>query len=230
MVMTTVRLTGNDVRIRDAVQHQLEWRSDLDASAVAIVAQEGIVTLTGYVDTYAGKLAAERAAKSVRGVRAVANEIEVRSKLDRTDVDIARDAVHALQLRGTVPDTVQAVVHDRHVTLTGKVGWLYQKYDAEQAVRHVKGLHGVFNHIEVARGALGRDVRHRIVEALHRNADVDARHISVDITGDRAVLRGAVTTWLQRDAAEQAAANAPGITRVENHIAVEPSEFVDEIC
>lgn len=228
--MTTARLAEHDVRIRDAVQHQLEWSPDVDASAVATVAQGGVVTLTGYVDTYAGKLAAERAAKSVRGVRAVANDIDVRPKLDRTDVDVARDAVHALKLRGTVPDTVQATVHDRHITLTGRVGWLYQRYDAEQAVRHVKGLRGVFNHIEVAKGAVARDVRHRIVEALHRNADLDARHIVVDVNEDRAVLRGTVTTWLQRQAAEQAAANAPGITRVDNHITVEPAEVVEEIC
>lgn len=228
--MTTARLTGHDVRIRDAVQHQLEWSPDVDASAIATVAQDGVVTLTGYVDTYAGKLAAERAAKSVRGVRAVANDVEVRPKLDRTDVDMARDAVHALELRGTVPDTVQATVHDRHITLTGKVGWLYQKYDAEQAVRHVKGVRGVFNHIEVAKGAVARDVRHRIVEALHRNADIDARQITVDVDEDRTTLRGTVTTWLQREAAERAAASAPGITRVDNHITVEPAQVVDEIC
>jgi osmotically-inducible protein OsmY len=230
MTMTTARLTGHDVRVRDAVQHQLEWSPDVDASAVATVAQDGVVTLTGYTDTYAGKLAAERAAKTVRGVRAVANDIEVRPKLDRTDVDIARDAVHALELRGTVPDTVQVTVHDRHITLTGKVGWLYQRYDAEQAVRHVKGLRGVFNHIEVAKGAVTRDVRHRIVEALHRNADLDARHITVEVDADRATLRGTVSTWLQRESAEQAAASAPGITRVDNHITVEPAEVVDEIC
>ena len=228
--MTTARLTGNDVRVRDAVLHQLEWSPDVDASAVSVVAGGGIVTLNGYVDTYAAKLAAERAAKSVRGVRGVANEIEVRPKLDRTDADIAADAVHALKLRGTVPDTVQAIVHNRHITLTGKVGWLYQKYDAEQAVHHVKGLRGVFNHIEVARGAVGRDVRQRIVEALHRNADIDARGITVDVEEDSAVLRGTVTTWLQREAAERAASDAPGIARVENHIAVEPVELVEEIC
>ena len=134
-------------------------------------AKGGVVTLTGYIDTYGGKLAAERAAKRVRGVRGVANDLEVRLKIGRTDSDIARDAVRALELRGTVPATVQAVVHEAHVTLTAKAGWLYQARDAEKAVRHITGVRGVFNHIEVAGGAVAKDIRHRIVQALHRNAE-----------------------------------------------------------
>ena len=125
-----------------------------DASGIGVSAKDGVVTLTGYIDTYGGKLAAERAAKRVRGVRGVANDLEVRLKIGRTDADIARDAVRALELRATVPATVQAVVHEGHVTLTGKVGWLYQARDAEKAVRHINGVRGVFNHIEVAGGAV----------------------------------------------------------------------------
>jgi osmotically-inducible protein OsmY len=228
--MTTATLTDTDIRVRDAVLRQLEWDPEVDASAIGVAANDSVVTLTGYVDTYSGKLAAERAAKRVRGVRGVANDINVRPKLARTDVDVARDAVHALEVRSTVPDTVQAVVHNGYITLTGKVNSVFQQRDAEKAVRYIKGIHGVFNHVEVAPGAVSRDVRHRIVEALHRNADVDARHVKVTITGGAASLTGTVTTWLQRDAAERAAANAPGITRVNNHLVVEPTELVDEIC
>ena len=228
--MTTATLTDTDIRVRDAVLRQLEWDPEVDASAIGVAANDSVVTLTGYVDTYSGKLAAERAAKRVRGVRGVANDINVRPKLARTDVDVARDAVHALEVRSTVPDTVQAVVHNGYITLTGKVNSVFQQRDAEKAVRYIKGIHGVFNHVEVAPGAVSRDVRHRIVEALHRNADVDARHVKVTITGGAASLTGTVTTWLQRDAAERAAANAPGITRVNNQLVVEPTELVDEIC
>lgn len=121
-------------------------------------------------------------------------------------------------------------MHDGHVTLTGKVGWLYQARDAEMAVRHLKGVRGVFNHIEVAGGTVARDVRHRIVEALHRNADLDARHVAITVSGGVATLTGSVTTWQQRETAERAAASAPGISRVVNEILVEPSETVDEIC
>jgi len=228
--MSTATLSDLDVRVRDRVVHQLDWDPELDASGVGITARNGVVTLTGYIDTYSGKLAAERAAKRVRGVRGVANDIEVRLKLGRTDADIAGDAVRALDLRGTVPATVQAVVHDGHVTLTGKAGWLYQARDAEKAVRHIKGVRGVFNHIEVAGGAVARDVRHRIVQALHRTADLDARQVSISLHGGIATLTGSVTTWQQRETAEQAAASAPGIVRVQNEIRVEPSETVDEIC
>jgi osmotically-inducible protein OsmY len=231
--MTTASLTDTDVRVRDAVLRQLEWDPEVDASAVGVAAKSGMVTLTGYIDSYAGKLAAERAAKRIRGVRAVANDIEVRLKLERTDADIATDIVRALELRSTVPQSVQAAVHGGHVSLTGKAFWQYQKRDAEKALRHIRGVRSVVNHITVASGAVERDVRHRIVEALHRNANVDARHITVTVSGDQATLTGNVGTWLQRESAERAAADAPGIARVDNRIVVEPRTLdavPDDMC
>jgi osmotically-inducible protein OsmY len=209
---------------------QLDWDPRFDASAVAVATRNGAVTLTGFVDSYAGKLAAERAAKRVRGVRAVANDIDVRLKLERTDADIAEDAVAALRLRGTVPDAVQAAVHNGYVSLTGRVQWLFQKRDAEKAIRHVPGVRNVANHITVAPGATVSDVRHRIVKALHHNADVDARHVGVSVSRDTATLTGTVGTWLQRESAERAAADAPGIGEVINQIEVKPADDEDEIC
>jgi osmotically-inducible protein OsmY len=231
--MSTASLTDADVRVRDAVLRQLEWDPEVDAGAIGVAAKRGTVTLSGYIDSYSGKLAAERAAKRVRGVRAVANDVEVRLKLERTDSDIAADVVRVLELRSTIPDGVQAAVHHGHVTLTGDVNWLFQKRDAEKALRDIRGLRGVMNRITVAPRAVERDVRHRIVEALHRNANTDARHITVTISGDQAILTGSVGTWLQRESAERAAADAPGITHVENRIAVEPGSLdavADEIC
>jgi osmotically-inducible protein OsmY len=231
--MSTASLTDADVRVRDAVLRQLEWDPELDAGAIGVAAKGGTVTLTGFIDSYSEKLAAERAAKRVRGVRAVANDVEVRLKLERTDADIAADVVRALEMRSTIPDSVQAAVHGGHVTLTGKVNWLFQKRDAEKALRHIRGLCGLVNHITVAPRAVERDVRHRIVEALHRNANIDARHIVVTISADKAILTGTVGTWLQRESAERAAADAPGITHVENRIVIEPPSFdavPDEIC
>jgi osmotically-inducible protein OsmY len=234
-VVSTASLTDADARVRDAVTRQLEWDPEVDASAVGVAAKNATVTLTGYIDTYSGKLAAERAAKRVHGVRAVANDIEVRLKLGRTDVDIANDAAQALELRGTVPEGVQAVVHNGHVTLTGKVAWLFQKWEAEKAVRHIRGVLNVSNRISVAPHAVVRDVRRRVVQALHHNADLDARHITVTVAGDTATLTGTVGTWLQRDSAERAAANAPGVAHVDNQIVVQsplqsPPELTDEIC
>jgi len=234
--VTTASLTSRDIQTRDDVIRHLEWDPRVDASAVAVVAKNGTVTLTGFTDSYAGKLAAERAAKRVRGVRAVANDIEVRLKLERTDADIAEDAVHALRVRSTIPETVQAAVHYGHVTLTGHVHWLFQKWDAEETIRHIRGVRNVANHITVAPGGDAvRDVRHRIVKALHHNAEVDARHIGVAVSGDTATLTGTVGTWLERESAERAAADAPGICEVVNLIAVEPpadalDDLTDEIC
>lgn len=219
--MSTASMTESDVRIRDAVMRQLEWDPEVNAAGVGVAANAGVVALSGVIDTYSGKLAAERAAKRVRGVRAVANDLEVRLRLARTDTDIAADVVQALRLRSTVPAAVQAVVHNGHVTLTGTVDWLFQQREAEKAARHVAGVRHVANYITVAPRAVERDVRHRIAEALHRNANLDARQITVSISGDTAVLTGRVGSWLQRESAERAAGDAPGIARVENRIVIE---------
>lgn len=227
--MATANLTGSDVRIRDAVMRQLEWDPLVDASAIGVTAKGAVVTLTGYTSSYSSKLAAERAAKHIRGVRGVANDVEVRLKLDRTDADIATDAVRALEMHSLVPETVKATVHDRHITLTGPVVWLHQKLDAEAAVRHIRGIHGVHNHIVVQPGPALHDVRRRIIRALHEDADVNARHVGVTVSGSSVMLTGGVDTWRQRDAAERAAAGMPGISYVDNRIAVDPrSENTDE--
>lgn len=222
--MSTITVTRNDLQLRDHVTQQLDWEPAVDAGGIGVSARDGIVTLTGFVGTYAEKLAAERAAKRVRYVRGVANDLDVRVRLGRTDPEIARDAVRALQLRGTVPDTVQASVHDGHVTLTGRVRSLFQAHEAEKAVQHVKGLRGVFSHMDVSPDGVAGDVRHHIVEALHRDADLDAHHVSVDIVDGAATLYGTVTSWQQRDTAERAAAHTAGISRVLNRIIVRPRD------
>ena len=233
--MTTASITGRDHHLRDAVIHQLDWDPEVDASAIAVSAKDGVVTLSGFVDTYAGTLAAERIAKRVRGTRAVANDIIVRLLVERTDVDIAHDVAQALTVVPALAEHVQAAVHKGHVTLTGRVEWLFQKQAAESVIHHVRGLLGVCNYITVKARAVQRDVLRRIVRALHHNADIDAQHIFVTVNDDAAVLQGTVTSWAQRDAAERAAGSAPGITRVDNEIVVEPLEPhelepPDEIC
>lgn len=233
--MTIATLSEADIRLRDAVTRQLEWDREVDASAVGVAAKTGTVTLSGFIDTYSEKLAAERAAKRVHGVRAVANDIEVRRRPERTDPDIAQDAARALELHVSVPEDVQAVVENGDLTLTGEVEWLYQKENAEDAVRHILGVRSIENHISVSQKMGVRDVRQRIVKALHQNADVDARHITVTVSGDTARLTGMVGTWLQRDSAERAAANAPGIAEVDNRIMVQSfhdgkMDGWDEMC
>ena len=225
--MTTASITGTDVRVRGAVVRQLDWDPEVDASAIGVSAGDGVVTLTGFVGSYAEKLAAERVAKQVRGVRGVANDIVVRQMVGRTDADIARDAVTYLRQRPDLADTVQVAVHRGHLTLTGQVPWLLQKEAAEHAVKHVRGLLGVFNHLTVKPGSTQRDVRRRIVTALHHNADIDGRRINVAVEDDTVALTGTVGTWLQRDTAERAAGSAAGIVRVNNQLVVVPAEPAD---
>ena len=164
--MTTATLTEADVRVRDAVMWQLDWDPEVDASAVGVAAKNGTVTLTGFIDTYAGKLAAERAAKRVHGVRAVANDIEVRLRLERTDADIAQDAARAWSfaarsLRASKRSSTLAMSRSQ-----ARWNGCFRRRAPKGAVRHIRGVRDVLNHITVAPHAAVRDVRHRIVKAL----------------------------------------------------------------
>ena len=231
--MTTALLTPADTRLRDRVMQQLEWDSQFDASAVGTTAREGVVTLTGYVDSYAGKLGAERAAKRVRGVRAVANDIQVRLKLERTDSEMATDAARALHLRATLPESVQAVVRSGHLTLTGVTPTLFQRAVAEKAVRHIKGLKEVVNRIAVAAPAVNAEaVATQIAGAIHREAQVNPRGIEVTFNGNSVVLKGVVRSWHERESAERAAMHGPGIIAVVNQLVVAPGEdeVPDDVC
>jgi osmotically-inducible protein OsmY len=218
--MTIATLSHADILVRDAVLQQLEWDSQLDASAIGVTAKDHVVTLTGFVDSYAAKLEAERIAKRVRSVRAVANDIQVRLRLERTDADIAADAVRALELRITLPQAVQVVVHNGHVTLTGMVPTLFHRVVAENALRHIRGTKGIANHIKVIPTASAKDVRRTIARALHHDATINGRGIEVTVSGHEVTLRGQVGSWHERESAERAAMHAPGITEVHNQILV----------
>jgi osmotically-inducible protein OsmY len=229
--MATGTLSQLDLRIRDAVSKELAWDSEVDADAIGVAARDGAVTLTGFIDSYAGKLAAERAAKRVRGVRAVANDVQVRVRLDRTDEDIARDAAWALDFHGTELDHVQATVHQGQLTLTGTVPSFFRRSVVENAVKHIKGVRHVIDRVDVVSTASPKDVQREITRALHRRADVDARGIAVSVTGNRVRLTGTVNSWSERLAAEEAASHAPGIAIVANDLGVRMDEEpIDDQC
>ena len=220
--MSTATLARTDPLVRDAVTQQLEWDSEFDASSIGVTVSHGVVTLTGFIDTYAGKLAAERAAKRVRGVRVVANDVQVRLRLEHTDPEIAADIGAVLRLRPAIPDTVQAVVHNGRVVLTGTVPTLFVRAMAVNAVRQVSGVKGIDTHIVVVPAVAIRDLRRRIVRALHRNAEVDARELAIIVDGSTVTLEGEVESWAEVEAAEQAVMHAPGVTEVDNRIKVSP--------
>jgi osmotically-inducible protein OsmY len=215
-------LTMVDERLKTTVSNQLVWDPEVDATLVGITAKDGIVTLSGYIDTYAGKLAAERAARRVYGVRAVVNELEVKLSREQIDPDLAEAALDALKNRIDVPLGLGVTVRDGFITLTGTVEWMHQKAGAERAVKYLRGVRGVDNRITLKPKVSPQDVQKKITEALHRHADLDARRIHVEAEGSKVILTGRVGSWIDKDEAQRAAWAAPGVFAVENRIEIVP--------
>ena len=215
----------SDSEIERDVRDELKWDPDLDASDIAVSVKDGVVTLAGFTKSYTDRLEAELAAKRIAGVRAVANDIEVRLPAidQRPDPDIARDAVSALKAELPIShDRIKVIVKDGWVTLEGAVEWQYQKTTAENAVRKVKGVKGVTNVVTVKPKVQPSELQHKIMEAFKRNAEVDANRITVEANGSEVILKGTVRSWIEREEAERVAWSAPGITRVEDRIVVSP--------
>jgi osmotically-inducible protein OsmY len=212
-----------DLELKKHVEDELNWEPSVNAAEIGVSVRNGIVTLSGNIPSYWEKFAAERAAGRVAGVKAVVNELEVRlpTSSERTDEDIARAALNALNWSVAVPaDRIKLKVSRGWVTLEGTVQWQFQKLAAQKAVRDLIGVRGVANLIEVKPAVRSTEVKSAIEAAIDRSAEVDANHISIEVDGDKVTLRGTVRSWVQRDEAERAAWRAPGVWYVDNRITI----------
>jgi len=212
----------SDADIRRDVEAELKWSPEVDETDIAIKVNTGEVTLTGYVRSFYEKFQAEVAIKRVKGVAAVANDIQVRQFAGApTDPQIARAAVAALKFELPVTwEKIRPVVQQGRVTLEGAVEWQYQREAAERAVRHLSGVITVLNSITITPKVHAKDIKHSIEDAFRRIAHVDADHITVDTRGSDVTLRGEVQSWAERDEAQRTAWSAPGVSNVVNELRV----------
>jgi osmotically-inducible protein OsmY len=212
-----------DAEIQNEVIAELKWEPRVQSTEIGVAVKDGVVTLTGWVDSYTKRWAAEEAAHRVRGVKAVANDIEVRLGVgsERTDTDIAAAAVRALQWDALlVPEKIDVTVSKGWVTLKGKVDWQYKKSEAERVVRNLAGVKGVSNLIDVKPKLQPAEIKRDVRQALIRSAHTDADRITVEVDGSKVVLKGTVRSWAERKEAELAAWKAPGVTQVDNQITI----------
>lgn len=212
-----------DMALKQDILDELEFDPSFDASDIGVGVEDGIVTLSGHVASYAQKSAVERAVGRVKGVRGIAVELEVRfpGTTSFADDEIARRVLDVLSWRSDVPtDKVQVKVQKGWVTLNGRLDWNYQKVAAGDAVRTLEGVKGLSNLIEIGARVSNVDVKRHIEEALKRDAEVEAHGIRISVEGDKVILEGNVKAWHERAAAERAAWATPGVTIVEDRLIV----------
>ena len=214
---------SDELKLQQRVIDELEFDPAVNAAHIGVSVRGGVVTLTGHVETFAEKFAAERAARRVKGTTAVAQEIEVHLPDDKktADDEIAQRAVKILEWDVAIPrHAIQVKVEHGIVSLNGTVDWAFQRAEAEYDVRKLGGVKGVVNAIGVRPQVRPTDVRAQLIAAFERDADLEAARITVDVNDGKVVLGGTVNSWIEREAAERAAWAVAGVTSVDDRIAI----------
>lgn len=212
-----------DLRLQQSVLDELSWDPAVNQAHIGITTRDGVVTLTGHVGSYAEKCAAENAVGRVAGVKAIAQDLEVRysHSVGHGDEDIASQAINVLSWDLNVPkDKVKVKVDKGWVTLTGQVNWFYQKSAAEADVHKLLGVMGVSNQISILPGVKAFDIQQKIKAAFERNAEFEATHVVVTTDGSKVTLSGRVDSYYERTLAENTAWSAPGVTHVNDQMTV----------
>ena len=222
--MSVVTIVKTDSQLKTDVESELKWEPRIEANEIGVAVKDGVVTLTGWVDSYIKRFAAEEATHGVRGVKAVANDITVRLSpgSERNDADIAGAAVRAIEWDALVDiDDLDITVAKGWVTLKGTVDWAYQRDDAERMIRRLTGVNGVTNLLVTKPRLVPSDLKKKIDDALVRSAHTDAGRIMVEVQGNKVTLRGTVRSYAEKTDAYRAAAAAPGVTLVDNRLLIE---------
>lgn len=212
-----------DTQLRHDVEAQLDWDPRFDSQGIGVAVKDGVVALSGHVASYADRWAAQDAAQSVAGVKAIANEltVDLASDAQRTDPQIAAAALSAINADVFIPASgVRVVVHDGWVTLSGQVEFWYQREAAEKSITHLQGVKGLANDIKIKPRAAAVDVKEKIEDAFRRHATIDAQRIRVHTADGTVTLEGEVNSWHERQHAEAAAWAAPGVAMVKDHLTI----------
>jgi len=221
----------NDLQIQKDVIEELRWEPFLNSSEIGVAVKNGIVTLSGQVDSYSKKLIAERAAKKVAGVKAVAEDIQVGISpgFRKTDAEIAEAVLNALKWHSAIQDEkIKIKVENGNIKLEGEVEWEYQRSSIKSAIENLAGVHSVINLVTVKPKITPSEVQQKIKAAFQRSATIDAGKITAEVFGSKVILRGNVRSFAEKEDAEVAAWNAPGITSIESKLEIEVPEYAFE--
>jgi osmotically-inducible protein OsmY len=223
-----ITVMRSDTQIQKDVMEQLKWEPFLNAAEIGVAVKNGIVTLSGQVDSYSKKITAEKATKKVAGVKAIAEDIQINVSpfFNTTDTEIAEAVLNALKWHSAVQEEkIKIKVENGNVRLDGEVEWEYQKTSAASSIINLAGVRSVVNLITVKPKVEASDVRHKINLAFQRSAIIDSAKVKVEVIGGKVILRGTVRSSAEKDDAEHAAWNAPGVFMVESKLEIEQPEF-----